>query len=192
MWIVSGSLHYYQNIVVRGISAFVVVFPNSLESTLTVPATSENNGTTVRCILESAFSKVFSSCCTLTVLPGMLKTVHNDNSNTYFMCHCTGIGHVRNLKFSPLFNQVLWDPPSTAGVLGGLKYQVTVTSNGSNKTNEFKKIATTLNTYYNFPEAKRCRYYTASVTALSSEYHGTAVTITQRTPGGMCNLYLYL
>ena len=75
MWIVSGSLRYCQNIVIRRISTFMVPFPNLLESTLTVPATLENNGTTVQCMLESAFSKVFSSCCTLTVLPGKLKTM---------------------------------------------------------------------------------------------------------------------
>ena len=92
MWIVDGSLHYYQNIVVRGISAFVVPFPNSLESTLTVPATLENNGTTVRCILQSAFSASFSTYCTLTVLPGKLGTTqlctYMYYSNTYCMCNC--------------------------------------------------------------------------------------------------------
>ena len=110
------------------------------------------------------------------------------------MCNCiyAGIDRVLNLRFSPTFSQVLWDPPSTAGVLSNLYYHVIVISNGSNEANEFKKIATTPNTYYNFSEAKRCRNYTASVTAFSSEYRGTTVTITQRTPGGMCNLYLYL
>ena len=108
----------------------------------------------------------------------------------YVTVFYTGIGRVLNLRFNPSFSQVLWDPPITAGELSNVYYQVTVTSNGSNEANEFKKIATTLNAYYNFPEAKRCRNYTASVTAFSSEYHGTTVTITQRTPGGMYNLYL--
>ena len=120
----------------------------------------------------------------------MLKTMCIILIIIYCMCHCTGIGHVHNLRFSPLFNQVLWDPPSTAGVLSGLYYQVTVTSNGSNEANDFKKIATTPNTYYNFSGTMRCQNYTASVTAFSSERHGTTVTITQRTPGGMHNLYL--
>ena len=74
MWIVDGSLHYYQNVVVRGISAHVVPFPSSLESTLTVPATPENNGLTVQCIIQSTLLRSYSRCCTLTVLPGELET----------------------------------------------------------------------------------------------------------------------
>ena len=76
VWRVDGSLHYCQNVVVRGIFAHVVPFPSSFESTLTVPATSENNGITVQCIIQSALLKIHSSCCTLTVLPGKLSRNH--------------------------------------------------------------------------------------------------------------------
>ena len=42
--------------------------------------------------------------------------------------HYTGIGPVLNLRFSPTFSTIMWDPPSTAGVLSGLTYHLTVTN----------------------------------------------------------------
>ena len=39
-----------------------------------------------------------------------------------------GIGPVLNLRFSPSFSTIMWDPPSIAGVLSGLTYHLTVTN----------------------------------------------------------------
>ena len=38
---------------------------------------------------------------------------------------------VINLRFNPLFNTLLWDPPVTAGVLSDLSYIVTVLNNNT-------------------------------------------------------------
>ena len=86
--------------------------------------------------------------------------------------HCTGIGRVLNLRFNPTFTQVLWDPPPTAGVLSDLYYHVTLMNivNSELILNE-----TTHNTNYPLPALQRCQYYTASVTAFSSTYHGDSV-----------------
>ena len=43
----------------------------------------------------------------------------------------TGIGPVVNVRFSPPFDTVLWDPPATAGVLSGLSYIVIVMNNNT-------------------------------------------------------------
>ena len=86
----------------------------------------------------------------------------------------TGIGPVLNLRFNPSFSQVLWDPPSTVGVLSGLTYQVILISN------EVIVSETTDNTYYPLPALQPCQYYTANVTAFSSEYHGDSATFKQR------------
>ena len=42
------------------------------------------------------------------------------------------------------------------------------------------------NTHYPLPALQLCQYYTANVTAFSSEYHGDSVIIKERTPGGVC------
>ena len=54
----------------RGISSVLVPSSGTVQSTLTVPATLENNGTTVYCILYPG--SVTSNNATLTVLPGKL------------------------------------------------------------------------------------------------------------------------
>ena len=71
-WIVDGSPHYYQTIVNRGITAVTVTSSGTVQSNLTVPATSVNNSTTVRCAISvSLFSTpAISSNATLSILPG--------------------------------------------------------------------------------------------------------------------------
>ena len=89
----------------------------------------------------------------------------------------TGIGQVLNLRFNPSFSQVLWDPPLTAGVLCNLYYHVNVLPISN----------TTTSTYYPITSmVQPCQYYTANVTACSSEYHGDSVVNKQKTPGGVC------
>ena len=83
--------------------------------------------------------------------------------------------------FTPSFAYVLWDPPATAGVLGGLSYIVNVMNNN---TGQVIVSATTTNTTYLLPALKLCQYYTANVTAFSSEHHSDSVVTGQRTPGG--------
>ena len=89
----------------------------------------------------------------------------------------TGIGPVLNLRFKPSFSQVLWDPPSTVGVLGGLTYHVILINN---VINEVIVSETTDNTYSPLPALQPCQYYTANVTAFSSEYHGDSAIFKQR------------
>ena len=90
---------------------------------------------------------------------------------------CTGIGPVLNLRFNPSSSQVLWDPPSTVGVLSGLTYHVILINN---VINEVIVSETTDNTYYPLPALQPCQYYTANVTAFSSEYHGDSAIFKQR------------
>ena len=45
---------------------------------------------------------------------------------------------------------------------------------------------TTMVTRQALPDLQRCQYYTANVTAFSSEYHGDSVVTGDRSPGGMC------
>ena len=70
-WTVDGLLGTDIRIVERGIT-FHNIIPSSgtVQSTLTVPATQENNGTTVQCIVFPG--SVTSNNATLTVLPGEL------------------------------------------------------------------------------------------------------------------------
>ena len=95
----------------------------------------------------------------------------------------TGIGPVLNLRFSPTFSTIIWDPPSTVGVLSNLIYQVNVISND---TGAVIISSTTTNTYYPLPNIQLCQYYIANVTAFTSEYHGDSVVTKQRAPGGVC------
>ena len=94
----------------------------------------------------------------------------------------TGIGQVVNVRFTLTFRAVLWDPPATAGVLSGLSYIVIVMNN----TGQVIVSATTNNTNYPLPAGlnKPCQYYTANVTAFSSEHHSDSVVTGQSTPGG--------
>ena len=57
-------------IVDRGISSTSAILSGTIQSTLTVPATSVNNGITVQCVLYPG--SVTSNNATLTVLPGEL------------------------------------------------------------------------------------------------------------------------
>ena len=90
------------------------------------------------------------------------------------------------MRFTPSFSAVLWDPPATAGVLSGLSYIVIVMNNN---TGQVIVSATTTNTNYPLPVLQPCQYYTANVTAFSSEHHSDSVVTGQRTPGGerMCH-----
>ena len=72
VWEVDGLAHNHPGILARGITVVTLPFSGTVQSTLTVPATSENNGTTVRCAIGvSQFSlTAISNYSTLTVLPG--------------------------------------------------------------------------------------------------------------------------
>ena len=83
------------------------------------------------------------------------------------------------MRFTLLFSAVLWDPPATAGVLSGLSYIVIVTNNN---TGQVIASATTTKTNYPLPVLP-CQYYTANVTAFSSEHHSDSVVTGQRKPG---------
>ena len=85
------------------------------------------------------------------------------------------------MRFTPSFSTVLWDPPATAGVLSGLSYIVIVMNNN---TGQVIVSATTTNTNYPLPVLQFCQYYTANVTAFSSEHHSDSVVTGLRTPGG--------
>ena len=69
-WEVDGLASIDPNITSRGITTVVSSSSGTVQSTLTVPATSVNNGTTVRCRLFSLSGSTFSNNSTLTVLPG--------------------------------------------------------------------------------------------------------------------------
>ena len=69
-WQVDGIISTHPNVSSRGITSDEVNSSGTVQSNLTVPATSVNNGTTVRCILFSSSGLTFSNNSTLTVLPG--------------------------------------------------------------------------------------------------------------------------
>ena len=74
-WEVDGLPLNHPSIVDREITEHTTV-PSSgtVQSTLTVPATSVNNGTTVRCFIGSSLFSLspVGNYSTLTILPGML------------------------------------------------------------------------------------------------------------------------
>ena len=75
VWEVDGLPLNDQNIVDREITDHTVSSSSgTVQSTLTVPATSVNNGTSVRCFIgPSLFSlSIVGNYSTLTILPGML------------------------------------------------------------------------------------------------------------------------
>ena len=72
VWIVDGSLATDANNTDRGITENAVSSSGTVQSTLTVPATSVNNGTTVQCRVVSLSGFAISNNATLTVLPGEL------------------------------------------------------------------------------------------------------------------------
>ena len=96
----------------------------------------------------------------------------------------SGIGPVGNIRFISSFSIVAWNPPATAGVLSGLSYIVNVMNNN---TGLVIVNATTNNTSYPLPAGLNipCQYYTANVTAFSSQHHSESVVTGQRVPGGM-------
>ena len=98
----------------------------------------------------------------------------------YMYC-VTGIGPVVNVRFTDSFSDVLWDPPATAGVLSGLMYRVIVMNNN---TGQVIVSDTTNNTHIPLPVLQLCQYYTANVTAFSSQHHSDSVITGQRIPGG--------
>ena len=69
-WIVDGLYSTEAPIIQRGISSALWTSSGTVQSTLTVPATLVNNGTTVQCVLYPG--EVTSNTATLTVLPGEL------------------------------------------------------------------------------------------------------------------------
>ena len=75
VWEVDGTPHYHQNIMNRGVTAVTVLSSGTVQSNLTVPATSVNNGTTVQCVIRlSLYSaqSVVSNYSILTVISGEL------------------------------------------------------------------------------------------------------------------------
>ena len=72
VWEVDGLASDHPDVLARGITSDTTTTSGTVQSTLTVLATSVNNGTTVRCAISiSLFSTpVISSYSTLTVLPG--------------------------------------------------------------------------------------------------------------------------
>ena len=132
----------------------------TVQSTLTVPATLVNNGTTVRCLIGSSL---------FSLAVGV-------NSSTLNIL--SDIGPVLNLNFTPSFSSILWDPPATAGVLNLLfSYNVIVTNMN---TSEVIVSDTTTNTIYPLPLLQSCQYYTANVTVFYKDHFGDSVVTGQR------------
>ena len=77
----------------------------------------------------------------------------------------------------------MWDLPLTAGTLSSLYYRVIVVHND---TGVVIVSTTTTMTTQTLPDVELCQYYTANVTAFSSEYHGDSVVTGDRSPGGTC------
>ena len=92
-----------------------------------------------------------------------------------------GIGPIVNVRFTPSFSDVLWDPPATAGVLSDPSYIVIVMNNN---TGQVIVSGTTTNTIYPLPILELCQNYTANVTAFSSQHRSASVVTVQRAPGG--------
>ena len=73
VWMVDGLLATYSVIVERGITHDTITSSGTVQSSLTVPATLVNNGTTVQCrlvLINGGF--IDSNNATLTILPGEL------------------------------------------------------------------------------------------------------------------------
>ena len=72
VWDVDGLQTGNSDIVSRGITEHTVSSSGTVQSNLTVPATSVNNGTTVRCAVRVSLSTppAISNNATLTILPG--------------------------------------------------------------------------------------------------------------------------
>ena len=96
VWIVDGSLATDTSITDRGITQDTVTSSGTIQSTLTVPATSVNNGTTVQCRVVSLSGFAISNNATLTVLPGELCW----RIPQYITIVDRGIGQVVTLRFN--------------------------------------------------------------------------------------------
>ena len=94
-----------------------------------------------------------------------------------------GVGRVGSIRFDHFFTAIMWDPPLTAGTLDSLHYRVIVVNND---TGVVIVSSTTTKTTQALPVVQTCQYYTANVTAFSSEYQGESVVTGERSPGGMC------
>ena len=72
VWEVDGLQANHANISSRGITASTLSSSGTVQSSLTVPAISENNGTTVRCAISVSLSStpLISNYSTLIILPG--------------------------------------------------------------------------------------------------------------------------
>ena len=180
VWIVDGLSHQNPSIINRGITQHTVASSGTVQSTLTVPATLVNNGTTVQCVIYPG--EVISNTATLTVLPIPGELYRTNVLITYHtILYCTGIGQVRNVRFTSSLSDVQWDPPLTAP--SGLMYKVTTmdTNTGQIVVNE-----TTNNTFLPLPPLKLCQNYIVNVTAFSSQQQGDSVVTYLRPSGSEC------
>ena len=180
-WIVDGLYSTEAPIKQRGISSVSSSSSSgTVQSTLTVPATLVNNGTTVQCVLYPG--EVTSNNATLTVLPIPGELYRTNVLITYHtILYCTGIGQVRNVRFTSSLSDVQWDPPWTA--LSGLMYEVTTmnVNTGQIVVNE-----TTNNTSCPLPPLELCQNYIVNVTAFSSQQQGDSVVTGLSLPGSEC------
>ena len=167
-------------IVDRGISAVSLISSGIAQSTLTVPATLVNNGTTVQCVIYPG--EVTSNTATLTVLPIPGELYRTNVLITYHtILYCTGIGQVRNVRFTSSLSDVQWDPPLSA--LSGLMYEVTTMDMN---TGQIVVNETTNNTFCPLPPLQFCQNYIVNVTAFSSQQQGDSVVTDLRPPGSEC------
>ena len=180
LWIVDGLQENSASIIQRGISSFLVTSSGTVQSTLTVPATLVNNGTTVQCVIYPG--EVTSNNATLTVLPIPGELYRTNVLITYHtILYCTGIGQVRNVRFTSSLSDIQWDPPLTG--LSGLMYKVTAMDIN---TGQIVVNKTTSNTSCPLPPLISCQYYTVNVTAFSSQQQGDSVVTDLRPPGSEC------
>ena len=104
----------------------------------------------------------------------MLYTVH------------VGIGRVLNLRFNPLSNAIIWDPPPTVGELSDLTYYLTVTNMN---TGVVDINTNTTDNSYTFDFAQSCTLYKFSVTAFSQDQSGKTENTVEKIPGSECDVY---
>ena len=90
----------------------------------------------------------------------------------------TGIGQVRNVRFTSSLSDVQWDPPLTA--LSGLMYEVTTMDMN---TGQIVVNETTSNTSSPLPPLQFCQNYIVNVTAFSSQQQGDSVATDLRPQG---------
>ena len=180
LWIVDGLQENSASIIQRGISSVLVTLSGTVQSTLTVPATLVNNGTTVECRVVSLNGFAISNNATLTVLPTpgeLSRTVRL----TCYQTVSTGIGQVRNVRFNPSLSDVQWDPPLAAP--SGLMYEVTTMDMN---TGQIVVNKTTNNTFCPLPPLELCQNYIVNVTAFSSQQQGDSVVTDLRPEGSEC------